>query len=192
MKKLILFFNSFLIFLLAISPFDLICQTPVLDSLLIEYRSTKNIQDKLTILRSITAEEPETYQKIAYASELLELAKKNELYFFEHSAELQLGVGYRFMGDLSKSLKHLLASLEIAENNNDEKLIGSSIGEIAATYASQGDIRTSVQFSNRTIGIFRKQQDTLNLTIALLNTAYDYYTINELASTIMYGMEAEQ
>ncbi|WP_462253280.1 ATP-binding protein [Ekhidna sp.] len=191
MKKLILFFNSFLVFLLVISPFDLICQTPVLDSLLIEYSSTKNIQDKLTILRSITAEEPETYQKIAYANELLELAQKNELYFFEHSAELQLGVGYRFMGDLSKSLKHLLASLEIAENNNDEKLIGSSIGEIAATYASQGDIRTSVQFSNRTISIFRKQQDTLNLSIALLNTAYDYYTINELDSSVMYGMEAD-
>lgn len=191
MKKQVFFFNALFFLLLAASPFEIRSQTPLLDSLLNQYNSSDDIKEKLTLLRSITSEEPETHQRIKYANELLQLARENERYFFEHSAELQLGVGYRFMGDLSKSLEHLLTSLEIAENNSDEKLIGSSLGEIAATYASQGDIRTSVQFSNRTIGIFRKRRDTLNLTIALLNTGYDYYTLNELDSSIMYGMEAE-
>ncbi len=191
MKRSDFFFNAIFLSILVLSPFKIISQTPLLDSLHREYEATEDITDKLTLLRSITSEEPETHQRIAYANELLELAREHELYFFEHSAELQLGVGYRFMGDLARSLEHLLISLEIAENNNDEKLIGSSLGEIAATYASQGDIRTSVQFSNRTIDIFRKRSDTLNLTIALLNTGYDYYTLNELDSSIMYGMEAE-
>lgn len=166
-------------------------QTPLLDSLLNRYNSATEVNERLTLLRSITSEEPETNQRIIYANQLLELARKNNSYYFQHAAELQLGIGYRFMGDLSKSLKHLLLSLEIAEENQDEKLIGSSIGEIAATYASQGDIRASVQFSNRTINIFRSQKDTLNLSIALLNTGYDYYTINELDSSILYGREAE-
>lgn len=191
MKKPASFFNCIFLFILATAPLSVLSQTPLLDSLLNKYHSSSDIQEKLTLLRSITSEEPETNQKIEYANELLVLAQEHNLYFFEHSAELQLGVGYRFMGDLAKSLEHLLSSLEIAENNKDEKLIGSSYGEIATTYASQGDTRTSVQFSNRTIGIFKKQRDTLNLTIALLNTGYDYYTLNELDSSIMYGKEAE-
>lgn len=191
MKKPAFFFTS-IFFILLTSPLFGFDQTPLLDSLLAEYKSATEIKDKLTILRAITSEEPETNQKIAYANELLALAIKNDSYYFQHAAELQLGIGYRFMGDLSKSLEHLLASLEIAEANNDEKSIGSSLGEIAATYASQGDLRTSVQFSNRTIDIFRKQRDTLNLSIALLNTAYDYYTIDELDSSMLYSQEADQ
>lgn len=192
MKKSSLFFKGVIILLLALTPLTSLCQTTLLDSLINRYGSSTDIQERLTLLRSITAEEPETNQKIVYANELLELARANDSYFFEHSAELQLGVGYRFMGDLSKSLEHLLSSLEIAEANEDVKLIGSSLGEIAATYASQGDIKTSVQFSNRTIDIFRNTNDTLNLSIALLNTAYDYYTLGELDASIMYGREAER
>ncbi|MEP1034347.1 tetratricopeptide repeat-containing sensor histidine kinase [Ekhidna sp.] len=191
MKKSALFFKGIVILLLVLAPLISLCQTSLLDSLLNRYNLSKDPQEQLTLLRSITSTEPETNQKIAYANELLELARSNGSYFFEHAAELQLGIGYRFMGDLSKSLKHLLSSLAIAEKYKDEKLIGSSLGEIAATYASQGDIRTSVQFSNRTIRIFRKRRDTLNLSIALLNTGYDYYTLNELDSSIMYGEEAE-
>lgn len=192
MKKPAFFFNLyFSLLLLVVTPLTTQSQTPLLDSLIDEYNQSSDVTVKLTLLRSITADEQETKQKIVYANELLELARENNSYFFEHSAELQLGVGYRFMGDLAKSLAHLLSSLEIAEENNDEKLIGSSIGEIASTYASQGDIRTSVQFSNKTIDIFRDQKDTLNLCIALLNTGYDYYTINELDSSVMYGKEAE-
>lgn len=145
----------------------------------------------MTLLRSITREEPETSRKIELANELLDLAIKNDSYFFQHAAELQLGIGFRFMGDLSQSLKHLLKSLEIARSNNDEKLIGSSYGEIAATYASQGDVPTSVQFTNKAIAIFKNRNDTLNLSIALLNTAYDYYTINKLDSSMLYGKQAE-
>jgi signal transduction histidine kinase len=191
MKKPAFFFNILVIIILASMPLQGSGQTPLLDSLLNRYNSATEVNERLTLLRSITSEEPETNQRIIYANQLLELARKNNSYYFQHAAELQLGIGYRFMGDLSKSLKHLLLSLEIAEENQDEKLIGSSIGEIAATYASQGDIRASVQFSNRTINIFRSQKDTLNLSIALLNTGYDYYTINELDSSILYGREAE-
>ncbi|WP_436514756.1 tetratricopeptide repeat-containing sensor histidine kinase [Ekhidna sp. To15] len=192
MKKYAIFFTRGFILLLALIPFSSLSQTVLLDSLLSRYNSSNDKQERLTLLRSITAEEPETNQKIVYANELLELARKNNSYFFEHSAELQLGVGYRFMGDLAQSLTHLLASLEIAESNNDETLIGSSLGEIAATYASQGDIKASVQFSDRTIDIFRNRKDTLNLSIALLNTGYDYYTLGEFDASIMYGREAER
>ena len=190
MKKPATFFTCCFCFLATI-PMAGFSQTVALDSMLNAYEASTDVKERLTLLRSITSEEPETNQRIAYAKELLSLARENELYFFEHSAELQLGVGYRFMGDLAKSLEHLLSSLEIAEKNNDQKLIGSSIGEIATTYASQGDIRTSVQFSNKTINMFRNQKDTLNLTIALLNTGYDYYTLNELDSSILYGREAD-
>lgn len=191
MEKSTIFFKKGFILLLITAPLICTSQTTLLDSLINRYNSSTDISEQLTLLRSITAEEPNTTQKIEYGNELLALAIKHESYFFQHSAELQLGVGYRFMGDLSKSLKHLLSSLEIAESNNDKKLIGSSLGEIAATYASQGDIRTSVQFSNKTIGIFRDSQDTLNLSIALLNTGYDYYMLSEHDSSIMYGREAE-
>ena len=191
MKKSTIFFKLGFILILTLTPMVCASQTTLLDSLINRYNSSTDVSERLTLLRSITAEEPNSIQKIEYANELLALAIKHDSYFFQHSAELQLGVGYRFMGDLSKSLTHLLSSLEIAESNSDQKLIGSSLGEIAATYASQGDLRTSVQFSNRTIGIFRASQDTLNLSIALLNTAYDYYTLEEFDTSIMYGREAD-
>lgn len=166
-------------------------QTSYVDSLLVKYETSTDPQEQLTLLRSIAREEPDTDEKIRYGYELRELADLHDAYFFQHSAEMQLGIGFRFKGDLAKSLEHLLASLEIAKANNDQKLIGSSYGEISGTYASQGDTRTSVQYMNKAIGIFQATNDTLNLSIALLNTAYDYYTINELDTSMLYGLQAE-
>jgi len=190
MKKPAFFFTGLIIFISLTLPLFGLSQEAYLDSLKRKYESTADIEEKMTLLRSITREEPETSQKIAYATELLHLANENNSYFFQHAAELQLGIGFRFLGDLSQSLEHLLSSLEIARSNDDEKLIGSSYGEIAATYASQGDVPTSVQFANKAIEIFENRKDTLNLSIALLNTAYDYYTINKLDSSILYGKKA--
>ncbi|WP_420317023.1 ATP-binding protein [Ekhidna sp.] len=166
-------------------------QTSLLDSLIVEYQAADNSIDKMTLLRVITSEQPESSKRIEYAEELLKLAIQHDSYYFKHAAELQLGIGYRFLGDLSASLEHLLISLRIAEDNQDNKLIGTSNGEIAATYASQGDIPTSVHFMNKAIAIFEVQSDTLNLAIALLNTAYDYYTINKLDTSMLYGRQAE-
>lgn len=177
---------------LVLLPVTVLGQTSILDSLFLEYKKASDPMEKLTLLRAITSEQPETDQRIRYAYELLNLAKKYDSYFFQHSAELQLGIGYRFKGDLGSSLEHLLLALEIAQINNDSKLIGSSYGEISGTYASQGDLRTSVQYMNKAISIFKMQEDTLNLSIALLNTGYDYYTLHEYDTSIMYGREAEK
>ncbi|MEM7297195.1 MAG: hypothetical protein AAF391_02890, partial [Bacteroidota bacterium] len=83
-------------------------QASYLDSLLIEFEKSTDPQEKLTLLRSIGREDPDTDKKIKYGQELKELADLHEAYFFQHSAEMQLGIGYRFKGDLSKSLEHLL------------------------------------------------------------------------------------
>ena len=179
-------------FLILTIPQFVVSQTTYLDSLINRFENEREPGERLNLLRMIASEEPDTERRIDYANQLLKLANEYDSYFFQHAAEIQLGIGYRFKGDLSSSLKHLLHSLEIAEAQGDLKMIGSSIGEIATTYASQGDVRASVQYMNRAIDIFRQQNDTLNITIALLNTGYDYYTINELDSSVMYGKEAEQ
>lgn len=187
------FFFSYLIFSLCLfSSVRGLGQNSYLDSLKSQYATISDIKEKMTILRVIARDEQETSKKIAYANELLELAEEHDSIFYQHAAELQLGIGYRFMGDLSQSLEHLLRSLKIAKEENDEELIGSSYGEIAATYASQGDVATSVQFMNKAIGIFKQRKDTIHLSIALLNTAYDYYTINKLDSSMLYGKQADQ
>lgn len=178
--------------LLSLIPFFGVSQTVYLDSLHRVYDESVDPLTRLELLRLITADEPDTDQKIAYAFQMEELANRLNLDEFRHAAKIQLGIGYRFKGDLASSLEHLLIGLEIAEKNDNINWIGSSIGEIAATYASQGDVRRSVQSMNRAIEIFRQQKDTLHLTIALLNTGYDYYTLNELDSSILYGKEAEQ
>lgn len=177
--------------LLALLPLFSKGQTTYLDSLLNHYQTLSNPLERLSMLKLITSEEPETDQRIAYAYQLLDMANQQNADFYRHAAELQLGIGYRFKGDLSSSLEHLLLSLEIAQKINDPTLVGSSYGEISGTYASQGDLRLSVQYMNKAIDIFKIQNDTLNLAIALLNTGYDYYTLQEYDSSILYGTEAE-
>jgi len=178
----------FFFFLLSLTSFG---QTSYLDSLKTRLEKTSDVKEQLSLLRLIGREHPDTDEKIRYANQLLELANEHDVYFYQHGGELQLGIGYRFKGDLTASLEHLLKSLEVATAHEDDKMLGQSYGEIATTYASQGDTRNSVDYINKAIGIFRKQQDTLNLSIALLNTGYDYYTLNELDSSLAYGEEAE-
>jgi len=177
--------------LLLVLPLWLNAQTPYLDSLTRELNNATTPNEKMYILRLIASDEPDSEKRIAYANQLKDLAVAHDNFFFHHAAELQLGIAYRFRGDLSRSLFHLLNSLEIAKENDDEKSIGASYGEIAATYASQGDLELAVSYSNKIIELFRQQQDTFNLTIALLNTAYDYYTLDKLDTSLMYGREAE-
>lgn len=178
--------------LLLILPLWSNAQTPYLDSLTREMEEALTDNDRMYNLRLIASDEPDSDKRIEYANELKDLAIKNDNFFFHHAAELQLGIAYRFKGDLSKSLFHLLNSLEIAEHKEDDKLVGISYGEIASTYASQGDLELAVTYSNKIIKLFKQQQDTLNLTIALLNTGYDYYTLNKLDTSLMYGREAEE
>jgi len=162
-----------------------------IDSLVSVYESSNDTQIKLQVLSELCSEQSGADKRIEFAGVLLELAEKNREFTYTHYANLQLGIGHRLKGDLPSSLNYLLTSAKIADQLEDEKLKGQSFGEISTTYASQGDTKNSVIYMNKAIAIFRKSEDKKNLVVALMNTGYDYYTINQYDSSLLYYNEAE-
>ncbi len=162
-----------------------------IDSLVSVYESSNDTQIKLQVLSELCSEQSGADKRIEFAGVLLELAEKNREIKYTHYANLQLGIGYRLKGDLPSALKYLLNSVQIADQLKDEKLKGQSFGEISTTYASQRDTKNSVNYMNKAIAIFRNSEDKKNLVVALMNTGYDYYTINQYDSSLLYYNEAE-
>ena len=76
MKKSTIFFKLGFILILTLTTMVCASQTTLLDSLINRYNSSTDVSERLTLLRSITAEEPNSIQKIEYANELLALAKE--------------------------------------------------------------------------------------------------------------------
>ena len=163
----------------------------LVDSLVAVFETTTVEESTLPLLRQICAEHPSSKGRMIYAREMLKLAETFESAEYVHYAYMELGIAYRLQGNLTESTRHLFISLEKAKELKDQKKIGESYGEIAATFASQGDIGNAVKYINQAIELFRAEQDSVNLCIALLNTGYDYHTMGKMDSALLYYAEAE-
>jgi signal transduction histidine kinase len=166
-------------------------ESQVVDSLKRQYEEEDDLIEKLELLTSICSEEPSAVQRLKHAENLLSLALEEDLPGYIHAAHLQKAIAYRLQGNLTKSLESLLSSAEIAQKIEDNKMLGQSYGEIANTFSAQGDLQNGIDYMNKALAIFREIGDSVNLAVGLLNTGYDYYTLNKLDSSLLYYDEAE-
>ena len=162
----------------------------VVDSLKQLYEKEKDAVQRLELLASICAEEPSTVDRLSYAEELLSLARAQKIPGYVHAAYLQKAIGLRLQGDLSNSLQNLFKSAETARQIEDKKMLGQSYGEIANTFSAQGDLQNGTNYMNKALNIFREIGDSINLAVGLLNTGYDYYTLENFFFQAEDGIRA--
>jgi signal transduction histidine kinase len=165
--------------------------TSKLDSMVHLFETGPKDATALPVLRAICAEHPNSIGRLLYAKEMLNLAESFEVSEYIHYAYMQVGIAYRIQGNLAESSRNLFLALDYAQEIGDIKKIGESYGEISTSFASQGDTKNAVNYINRAIDIFRQQNDSLNLCIALFNTGYDYHTMGKTDSALLYYAEAE-
>ncbi|MFA9389446.1 MAG: tetratricopeptide repeat protein [Prolixibacteraceae bacterium] len=163
------------------------------DSLKQVLLSSESMPDSLQLstLYEIVLASSSPQDKLIFANQLLDLALTNKQVEYIIKAHLSKGPAYRLIGDLKKSLEHLFISAKMANQNGFYNLQAQAYGEIANSYISNKDYRKSLVYQLKAIDILRAHSYTDQLSINLLNTGYNYYSLGELDSALLLYMEAE-
>ncbi len=161
------------------------------DSLIRNLQIVQGDSARLQMYYDIARLHPDPELSVQYSDSLIALADKiNELRFRAKGLHLK-GVSYRLTGKLEESLNFLFQSASLATAINDSSELANSYTEIATTYGSSSDIQNSLTYNTKAIDLFRAIGDPF-LRMALLNTGYDYYTVAEYDTALMYYDEAEE
>lgn len=146
---------------------------------------------KLSTLNEIVLASSSPGDKLLFADQLLDLAVKNDHLEYVAKAHLSLGLAYRLKGNMKKSLEHLFICAKMSNENGFNNLLAQVFGEIASSYFSTNDYRKSLSYQLRSIEILKNQGNNQQLALILLNTGFNYYTLDELDSALLLYNEAE-
>lgn len=148
-------------------------------------------ETKISIIDKIAIYSASPDEKIFYAGMLKELATAQNLSVYQARASLYQGVAYRLKGNLKQSLKQLLQSVNTAMQIENFDLQVKIYGEIATTYSANKDSQNALYYDNMAIKVLRAHGEKQPLGIALLNTGYSYYALNNMDSALLLYNEAE-
>lgn len=146
---------------------------------------------KMVIYARISEHSSSPDEVLLYADKLLDLAvKKNndEYIIVAHHCK---GVGFRLKGNLQMALKNLFKSASLAIEYKENRHLIDSYLEIANTYSLNNDFQNALVYNKKAIEIIRVHGNDEQLAINLLNTGYNYYTLNKLDSALLLYNEAE-
>ena len=163
------------------------------ESLKRELNSTATLSElsKMAIYAKISEHSSSPDEVLLYANKLLSLAVKNKHTKYIIEGHHCKGVAYRLMGNLKMALKSLFKSADLAiEHSENGQLIDSYL-EIATTYTANNDFKNALIYNKRAVVIIRLHGSKEQLAINLLNTGYNYYTLNKLDSALLLYNEAE-
>lgn len=154
-------------------------------------QDTLSPTSRMMILARIAAYSSSPDDVLGYSNKLLELSSKYKNYRYITEAYQSIGVAYRLIGNLKKSLEKLFLSANLAIEHDDKKQLTIAYLEIANTYTANHDNRNALLYNRKAVSIIRSRGDKQQLAINLLNTGYNYYTLDELDSALLLYNEAE-
>ena len=143
------------------------------------------------LLYRITIKSSSPEDKLEYSDLLLEYSKSYEPIYYSIKVYYIRGVAYRLMGDLEQSLQNLFQSAQLAADNNHPVLEAEAYGEIANSYVANEDFQNSLEYQIKAIDIIRIHGTQQQLAISLLNTGFNYYSLEKLDSALVLYNEAE-
>ena len=163
------------------------------DSLEIIYKShTFNSQDELKILKALAEDETYPEKKLLLSLKLIETALKLDSTSYLFSGYLQKGNAFRLKSDLTKALESFFKAAKIAADEKIKHEQGTINIAIADVYSIMGDHNNAVYYYNTSIGILKKEKDSINIASAQLNLGDEYFNQNNLDSALFYFNESEK
>lgn len=139
---------------------------------------------------SVYSSSPE--EELRFGNLLLDLAKKVNNQEYVIKANLRIGVAYRLLGNLGRSLEYLFVSANGAVDiERFTPLLVDIYQEISTCYTQNGDSENALLYGSKTIDILRTTNNKQRLALTLLNVGYDYYLIGKYDSAMACYGESE-
>jgi two-component system, NtrC family, sensor kinase len=165
-----------------------IAQQTATDSL--KKNLTKSMPDTARVLlldqlsRAIMYSKP--FVAMEYAEEGLRLSEK--VFFDKGKARMlnRMGTIFRISGNYVKALEAHLASIKVAENNNDDDGLARTFNNIGILYSEQKDSQKAILYFNKAKTIAQKLNNQNLLRISYSNLGTDYALLKQLDSAKIY------
>lgn len=163
------------------------------DSLKTILASKRNLTPvhQMAIMADIATHSASPDEVLLYANKLLALASQYKMPAYKVDAYHYKGVAYRLKGNLKIALKNLFASAALASGHKLYEQQAEAYEEIANTYSTNNDLTNALLYNKKALQIIRLHGDDQQLAINLMNTGYNYYTLNELDAALQLYNEAE-
>lgn len=176
---------SILIFLTF--PFLVFSQNRKTDSLLIELDKSVDVE-RMEVLRQLTREYMNTSVEdaIKYASELLNLAEKNDNLKYIDLSSSFLGELYFYIDDIDKSIHFFEKFLETNIKQKDIDGIGTAYNNLGIVYRYKEDYEKAIEYYLESISIKEELKDTIGLSKALNNIGVVYFHMGDYSNALDY------
>lgn len=148
-------------------------------------------KDRLTILRELAVNHPDTEKKLSYSQQLIKEADALDSAEYLFQGLHEKGNALRLKSDLTSALQSYFDAATLASNEKNSRQLGVVYVAIADVYAIMGNHQNAVNYHQSAIDILRQLKDTITLASALLNAGDEYINIRKLDSALIYTLEAE-
>ncbi|MAB47260.1 MAG: adenylate/guanylate cyclase domain-containing protein [Flavobacteriaceae bacterium] len=164
-----------------------------------KYKALSDIKEIRRILTIISQDETNPEEKLIYSELLIksteyeskkELITKDSLLYFRSTGFLQKGNALQLLGEFHEAIEAYFKCIEIAENDVNNSLAGSTIVSIADTYSMIGNSESAEKYYVRAIELLRKDKDTVNLATALMNAGDEYYKTEQYDKALRHFAES--
>ena len=165
---------------------------PLADSLIqvLENEELDSLE-RLEVLEAITLSTTSSDDLIQYSELLLRLAESANQKSYVAIALNRLGIAKRRKGKLEEAIEFFIKSSKVCVENQFLPTLVLNYGEISTTYTLNGDIDNAIKYDKKATEISRKTKDESLLPQILLNTGFDYYTLNKYDSALLYYNQAD-
>ena len=184
-----------ILIILFLSPFFLVAQDRIVDSLKLKLKMAKHDTTRCNILNALT-ETADDKEWPLFNDQLLKLAEKNsqtanaqlKSIYLNHLAAAINNLGFiaRQEGDIPKAIDYFLQSLKIQEEIKNQKGIALTLNNIGAIYKGQGDIAKAMEYYQKSLKIKEEINDKKGIATSLNNIAEIYNFQGDITKSIEY------
>ena len=166
---------------------------PIADSLIQVWEKNELDSTKLLkLLLNISLYSTDPSDRMRFANILYNESIRLRRKYYEGHALHQMGVAYRFKGDLQKALREFFKSSKIASENDYNVLLGKNYVEISTAYTLNDDLENSLNYNIKALALLRDKKRAQDIGLTLLNIGYDFYTLKKFDSALLFYSESEQ
>jgi len=190
MKKLLLYFTGLLLLATSAAAQGLSEKDSLLQVLKTAKEDTAKIRLLLLVQKQYaTKNYDSSFYYLNTATALSQKLKTDKLDFYINVGFTEY---YYYHNDYKKSLDYAQRNKEIAEKENDMKLLAKSYNNLAAVYNRFGQHKHAIEYILKCLDISEKTKDSVSFPVRNLTAANTYFNLDQFDKAIEYSKKAIQ
>lgn len=187
MKKLWLILYSLLVSSLCIAQ-DAAKKDSLLKVLATAKEDTAKIRLLLNIKKLYSSKNYDSFYY--YLNRANALAKKLNTDKFDFFINADFAEYFYYQNDYKNAVKHALHSKDIAEKENDLKLLAKSYNNLAAVYNHFGNKKEAINCILKSLDLSERTKDSISFPIRHLTASATYYNLEQFDKAIIHARKA--